>query len=95
MWKTKLKRECLWFVVTILGSSLLWYLVSCIFPEFWGHLKTSLIRLLSFDSGDAIRGRFEVIVYMDVLTLMFVYTLRFTSWAKRLVKGSHKNNRSN
>ncbi len=83
-------RECLWFIFTITGSSLLWYLVSCIFPEFWGSLKTSLIHLLSFDSGDAIKGRFQVIVYMDVLTVMFVYILRFTSWAKTLVKAGMK-----
>ena len=85
-WKARIAREWLWFIFTVAGSSLLWYLVSCFFTEFWEILKISLLRLLSPEGGYVIKGRFEVIACLDVLTLMFVYILRFTAWSKRQIK---------
>jgi len=89
-WKKRMTRECLWFVFSVLGSSLLWYLVSFIFPDFWESLNTSRLCLLSPADNGITENRFEVIAYMDVLTIMFVYILRFTSWAKMLVKAGIK-----
>jgi len=85
-WKTRIAREWLWFIFTVAGSSLLWYLVSCFFTEFWETQKIILLRLLSPEGGCVIKGRFEVIACLDVLTLMFVYILRFTAWSKRQIK---------
>jgi len=82
-WKTRIAREWLWFIFTVAGSSLLWYLVSCFFTEFWESLKIILLRLLSPEGGCVIKGRYEVIACLDVLSLMFVYILRFTAWSKR------------
>ncbi len=83
-------RECLWFVFSILGSSLLWYLVALVFPELWTSLKKSLSCLLSFESGDVMKTRFKVIACMDVVTIMFIYILRFTAWSKSLIKSTVK-----
>ena len=85
-WKTRIAREWLWFIFTVAGSSLLWYLVYCFFTEFWESLKIILLRLLSPEGGCVIKGRFEVIACLDVLSLMFVYILRFTAWSKRQIK---------
>ena len=85
-WKTRIAREWLWFIFTVAGSSLLWYLVSCFFTEFWETLKIILLRLLSPEGGCVIKGRFEVIACLDVLSLMFVYILRFTAWSKRQIR---------
>ncbi len=85
-----MKRECLWFVVSILGSSLLWYLVASLFPEFLTSFKKSLSCLIPSESGGIMKSRFEVIACMDVLTIMVIYILRFTSWSKRLVKSTIK-----
>ena len=85
-WKTRIAREWLWFIFTVAGSSILWYLVSCFFTEFWETLKIIMLRLLSPEGGWVIKGRFEVIAGLDVLTLMFVYILRFTAWSKRQIK---------
>ena len=88
--KSRVAREWLWFFFTVAGSSLLWYLVSCNFTDFWETLKISLLRLLSPEGGVVIKSRFEVIAYLDVLTLMFVYILRFTSWCKKQIKNGMK-----
>jgi hypothetical protein len=84
--KTRIAREWLWLFITVLSSSLLWYLVSSFFPEFWTSLSITLLRLLSPEGGSLIKNRAEVIVYLDILTIVFVYVLRFTAWAKRQVK---------
>jgi hypothetical protein len=53
-------------------------------------LKISLLRLLSPEGGVVIRSRFEVIAYLDVLTLVFVYILRITSWCKKQIRSGMK-----
>jgi len=85
-WKTRIAREWLWFFFTVIGSSLLWYLVSYFFPEFWTSVKVSLLRLLSPKGGVVIKSRAEVILFLDVLTIVFIYILRFTGWAKKQVR---------
>ncbi len=89
-WKVRLAREWLWLFFSIIGSSLLWYLVSCFYTEVWDALTRSILRLISPEGGRIIKSSYEIMAYMDAITIIFVYVLRLTAFVKRLMKSKIK-----